>query len=70
MCDQVENPFAIKSISSMYLKSEFADVHFTFPNDDANEKVPAHKSLLATVSPGKTNWLYQLVKFNFIILIY
>lgn len=35
----------------MYLNSDFADVHFTFPNDDQSEKVPAHKAILASASP-------------------
>lgn len=49
MSTKLENPFAMKSISKMYLKSNLADVHFTFPNDD--EKVPAHKAILASASP-------------------
>lgn len=50
MGDKFVNTFAAKSISSMYLKPEFADVHFTFPNDDYTEKVAAHKCILAAAS--------------------
>lgn len=50
MSTKLENPFAIKSISKMYLASNLADVHFTFPEDDPTEKVPAHKLILASAS--------------------
>lgn len=50
MATKIVNPFAMKSISKKYLKSDLADVHFTFPNDDGNEMVPAHKLILAFAS--------------------
>lgn len=69
MSVKFENSFAVKSISSMYLKSEFADVHFTFPNDDQTEKIPAHKNILATVSPVFSRMFYGSLKEGDIVKI-
>lgn len=51
MSNKLVNTIAAKSMSTMYLESELADVHFIFPNDDQSERVPAHKAILASTSP-------------------
>lgn len=51
MDNPLKNPTAAKSMSKMYLESEFADVHFVFPNDDSARKLSAHRAILATASP-------------------
>lgn len=50
MSNKLVNARASETMSKMYLKSEFANVHFTFPNDDQAEILPAHKCILATAS--------------------
>lgn len=63
MCTQFVMPFASKTISKMYLESELADIHFTFPNDkDHTTKVPAHKVILASASPVFKAMFYGLTK--------
>ena len=46
---QFVNPLAAQCTSGLYLKSELADVHFTFPAI-GSEKVSAHKLILASGS--------------------
>lgn len=66
------NPFASKATTNMYLKSELADVHFTFSSMESKPaaKVPAHKVLLASSSPGKrkirmTFFIMSILSVNF-----
>lgn len=53
MSTRFPNLFANQNLSTMYLESELADVHFTFPNDNNNRggTVAAHKLILASASP-------------------
>lgn len=51
MNTQLSSSIAIDFVSKMYLKSDFADIYFEFSHDNQVEKVPAHKSILATASP-------------------
>lgn len=63
MSVQFALPFASETISKMYLESDLADVHFTFPNDDdQTTKVPAHKVILASASPVFKAMFYGLLK--------
>lgn len=43
--------FSSSYISNLYRNTELADVHFTFPNGDSTVQLPAHKLILASVSP-------------------
>lgn len=52
----------------MYLKSDFADVHFKFPNDAQAEKLPAYKAILATTSSVFTAMFYGPLKKTFVRL--
>lgn len=56
MSNQLVNQSAVKTIS------EFADVHFIFPNDDKSEKLPAHRNILSSVSPVFAAMLYGPLK--------
>lgn len=46
-----ENKFASKTIATLYLNAELADVNFVFKIDEETEKVPAQKYILAASSP-------------------
>src|ERR1700753_3023718 len=48
----ISNCIPIKAIESLYLNSHTADVHFTFKSSD--ERIPAHKSILAVSEVFKT----------------
>lgn len=62
MSGQFSSSIAIEFVSNMYLKSNFADVHFEFSNDGQAEKVPAHKAILATASPVFRQMLFGPLK--------
>lgn len=46
-----ENKFASKSIATLFLNADLADVNFVFKIDEETEKVPAQKYILAASSP-------------------
>lgn len=64
-----DNAFANNLLSNMYLKSDFADVKFTFPNDNCCEEVPAHKAILATASPVFGAMFYGALKEHDVVSI-
>ncbi|XP_055316915.1 BTB/POZ domain-containing protein 6-B-like [Sitodiplosis mosellana] len=52
----------ITKITKMYLNEQLADVHFVFEFDDDVQKVPAHKLILATLSPVFHTMFYGSLK--------
>lgn len=51
MTNILKNNAASEAIANLYLNDELADVRFVFNTDDVVEKVPANKSILASLSP-------------------
>lgn len=62
MSSQLSSSIVIDFIANMYLKSDYADVHFEIFNDGETEKVPAHKAILATASPVFRQMLFGPLK--------
>lgn len=62
MSSQLSSSIVIEYISNMYLKSDYADVHYEISTDGQTEKVPAHKAILATASPVFRQMLFGPLK--------
>lgn len=69
MSSKLPNAAAANLLSKMYLRSELADVHFVFPNDDRGEKLPAHRVILASESSVFNAMLFGPLKEREIVKI-
>ncbi|KAG4079203.1 hypothetical protein HA402_015859 [Bradysia odoriphaga] len=60
--DDLDSQFCKRSCSKLYLDGETADVHFIFNENGTEEKVPAHKYMLAIGSPVFKSMFYGDLK--------
>ncbi|XP_055316914.1 BTB/POZ domain-containing protein 6-B-like [Sitodiplosis mosellana] len=62
MANVLKSSAASELIAKIYLNEQLADVHFVFEFDDDVQKVPAHKLILASLSPVFHTMFYGSLK--------